>query len=253
MATKKTIPRPARRRKSKRDTAHSMELAHVFLELTTSVAPTWDSHEPENYLTHLSGKVCISSDDSDCIVVGTVSAFSVRLSNALDDGVSWFDVLDSYNDDIALYSALVEPDGSSYTEWVQSKLEPFASDLLILDRIRVDPKFRGKGYGLYAAQLMIQGFGPSGGLVACVPAPYELLQKYQVPSVGEALTMSREDRLPEWKPAQMKLRELWSLLGFEPVPESDVFVLSLALRQPDLRGVIQKYFERKSMPTLPVQ
>jgi hypothetical protein len=136
---------------------------------------------------------------------------------------------------------------------VESTLEPCASDLLILDRIRIEPQYRGKGYGLYAAQLMIQAFGPPGGLVACVPAPYELLQKYQVPSVEEARTMSREDRLPEWEPAQMKLRELWSLLGFEPVPESDVFALSLALRQPNMRDVIQKYFYRKSVPTLPVQ
>jgi hypothetical protein len=207
MATKKTIPRPARRTKSKRDTAHSMELAHVFLELTTSVAPTWDSHEPENYLTHVSGKVCISSDDSDCIVVGTVSAFSVRLSNALDDGVSWFDVLDSYNDDIALYSALVEPDGSSYTERVQSKLEPFASDLLILDRIRVEPQYRGKGYGLYAAQPMIQAFGPPGGIVACAPAPYELAQKRERSQVEGAMARRNKEPLPGRKPAQAKLRE----------------------------------------------
>ena len=49
---------------------------------------------------------------------------------------------------------------------------------------------------MYAAQLVIQAFGPAGGIGACVPAPYELLQKYEVPSVKEALTRSREDRLP---------------------------------------------------------
>jgi hypothetical protein len=253
MATKKRIHSPASRTKPKSAPTQPIELAHVFLELTTSVAPTWDNHEPENYLTHLSANVCISSDDSDCIVVGTVSAFSVRLSNALDDGVSWFDVLDSYNDDIALYSALVEPDGSSYTDWVQSKLEPFASDLLILDRIRIEPQYRGKAYGIYAAQLMIQGFGPQGGIVACAPAPYELAQKRERSSVEGASARRTKEPLPGWKPAQAKLRELWSLLGFEPLPASDVFALSLTVRQPPMRDVIQKYFERKRVPTLPAE
>jgi hypothetical protein len=253
MATKKRIHSPASRTKRKRVATQPIELAHVFLELTTSVEPTWDSHEPENYITHLSGNVCISSDDSDCIVVGTVSAFSVRLSNALDDGVSWFEVLDSYNDDIALYSALVEPDGSSYTEWVQSKFEPFASDLLILDRIRIKPQYRGNGYGLYAAQLVIQAFGPLGGIVACAPAPYELAQKRDRSSVAGAGSPENKEPLPGWKPAQAKLREFWSLLGFEPLPASDVFVLCLTARQPSMQDIIQKYFERKSVPPSRVQ
>ncbi len=59
--------------------------------------------------------------------------------------------------------------------------------------------------------------------------------------------------MPEWKPAQAKLREFWSLLGFERLPASDVFALFLTVRQPALRDVIQKYFERKSVPKLPVQ
>jgi hypothetical protein len=52
----------------------------------------------------------------------------------------------------------IDPDGSCYSEWVESTLQPFGSDLLTLDRIRIKPEYRGNGYGLYAAQLMITGF-----------------------------------------------------------------------------------------------
>jgi GNAT superfamily N-acetyltransferase len=249
MPTKKKPGSPAVRPKPKRHASTPIELASVFLELKSTVMPTWNS-EPGDYITPLTGNVCLQSDDDDGhTVVGTISAYAIHLGNAADDGVAWFDVLDSYNADIALYLDLFDTDASSYADWVQSTHEPYSSDLLILDRIRIEPQYRGKGYGLYAAQLMIQSFGPPGGLAACVPAPYELLQKHGLASVEDAINLSREERLPEWQPAQTKLRQLWSLLGFEPVPASDVFALSLSLRQPRMQDIIQKYFERKTIPT----
>ena len=107
--------------------------------------------------------------------VGTVSAQSVHLGEADEDGVPWFDVLDAGSGDTAMYTDLIDSDGSGYSDWVEATLEPFGSDLLILDRIRIKPEYRGHGYGLYAAQLMITGFA-SNGVVACVPAPYELIE-----------------------------------------------------------------------------
>lgn len=89
--------------------------------------------------------------------------------------MSWFDVLDARSGDTAMYTVLLDAAGYSYSEWVESTFEPFGSDLLILDRIRIEPEYRGKGYGLYAAPSMTTGFA-SNGMVACVPAPYELLK-----------------------------------------------------------------------------
>jgi hypothetical protein len=59
--------------------------------------------------------------------------------------------------------------------------------------------------------------------------------------------------MPEWGPAEAKLREFWSLLGFQPVLASDVFTLSLSLRRPLLQDILQKYFERKNVPTSRIQ
>jgi hypothetical protein len=100
---------------------------------------------------------------------------------------------------------------------------------------------------------MIQAFGPPGGIVACAPAPYELAQKREPSSVEGASASRNKEPIPEWKPAQAKLREFWSLLGFEPLPASDVFALCLTVLQPAMRDVIQKYFERKTVRKLPVQ
>ena len=61
---------------------------------------------------------------------------SVHLGEADEDGVPWFDVLDARSGDTAMYTDLIDSDGSCYSEWVESTLEPFGSNLLILERIR---------------------------------------------------------------------------------------------------------------------
>src|SRR3954452_3596636 len=193
-----------------------MELARVHLELNSRVQPTWGrSVEPDAYITDLDGEIVVSREGADDeLRVGTVSAHSVHLGEADEDGVPWFDVLDAHSGDTATYTDLLESVGSCYSEWVESTLEPFGSDLLILDRIRIKPEYGGNGYGLYAAQLMITGF-TSNGVVACVPAPYELLENAprRDPSTR---SRSRGREIPGWTAAEAKLRKHWSLLGFRP-------------------------------------
>lgn len=200
-----------------------IELARVYLELNSRVQPTWGpSVEPDAYITDLDGEILVSRDGAnDELRVGTVSAHSVHLGKAEEDGVPWFDVLDARDGDTAMYTDLIDSDGSCYSEWVESSLEPFGSDLLILDRIRIKPEYRANGYGLYAAQLMITGFA-AGGVVACVPAPYELLDNAP-PRDPATRPRNRGNQIPGWTAAEAKLCKHWSLLGFERVPSSDVF------------------------------
>jgi hypothetical protein len=85
------------------------------------------------------GEILVSRDGADHKVrVGTVSAHAVHLCEADEDGVLWFDVLDARDGDTAMYTDMIDSDGSCYSEWVESNLEPFGEDLLILDRIRIN-------------------------------------------------------------------------------------------------------------------
>jgi hypothetical protein len=221
--------------------------ARVFLELRATVRPTWDDPDPSDYITPLSGSVCLPAniEDGDHVVIGSIKAYLVHLDRALNDREDWFDVLDSHSADTALYLDLFEAGENAYSDWVQSAMETFSSDLLVLDRIRIEPQYRGSGYGLYAAALMIQDFGPAGGIVACVPSPYELAEGDYGSPFEDAMGRGRAERIPGWAQAETKLRAFWSLLGFQQVPESEVFALSLALRQPKMKETMRKYFERK--------
>jgi hypothetical protein len=212
-SAKHKVVHRSRRAKSE-DRAEDFELASVYLELKSRVEPTWGKCvEPDAYITDLDGDILLPRAEADDeICVGKISAHSVHLGEAYDDGVPWFEVLDARSADTAMYLDLIDPEHSCYTNWVEFTFEPFGSDLLILDRIRIEPEHRGHGYGLYAAQLMINGFA-STGMVACVPAPYELLKN--APSRERGDESSRDKRIPEWAPAEAKLRKYWSLIGFE--------------------------------------
>ena len=239
------------RRAKSPDRAEEIELATIRLELKSRVEPTWGRGvEPDAYITDLDGEILLPKEDTDDeICVGTISAHSVHFGEAYENGVSWFDVLDARSADTAMYVDLLDAEGFGYSEWVESNFEPFGSGLLILDRIRIEPEHRGQGYGLYAAQLMITGFA-SNGIVACVPAPYELLKDAPPLRLGEDdSNSSREKRIPGWTAAEAKLREYWSLLGFEQVPDSDVFALSLTTRRPPLESIISKYLDRNERQT----
>ena len=234
------------RRKPRDRAERSVELASVYLELKSRVEPTWDNPEPDDYIIDLRGDIVARGDgDEHEVRVGMISAFYVHFEQAYEDGIPWFDVLDAHSADMALYVDLIDPAQSCYTEWVESAFEPFGSDLLILDRIRIEPEHRGKAYGLYAAELMINGFGPSSGLVACLPAPYELLKSAAPTSPEETASTNCHEDIPEWRPAEAKLRKHWSLLGFRQLPGSDVFALSLTSRRPPIETIIRKYFAGK--------
>jgi hypothetical protein len=75
----------------------------------------------------------------------------------------------------ANFIPLIEVNRNDWSEWTLDNLEPYDQDLLILDRIRIEPEHRGKNYGLHAAEALIRTLARPCGIVTCTPAPYELL------------------------------------------------------------------------------
>ena len=246
MPSTKCKTTPARRLPKSASRAEEIELATIYLELKSRVAPTWGRCvEPDADVKDLDGDILLAGDADDEICVGTISAHSVHLDQANEHGVPWFDVLDARIADTATYIDLFDPGSSGYSDWVECALEPFGSDLLILGRMRIEPEHGGHGYGLYAAQLMITGFA-SGDIVACLPAPYELLKNAPALGLVNEDTPSRRERsIPAGTAAQAKLRAYWSLLGFEQISESEVYGLSLTARRPSMEVIVQNYFANK--------
>jgi hypothetical protein len=71
-----------------------LDLEDVYVELTSSARSIWNE-EPENYMTYFEGQIEISTEKDGRVKVGTATAYIAHLSQATNDGVSWFDVLDA--------------------------------------------------------------------------------------------------------------------------------------------------------------
>jgi hypothetical protein len=112
-------------------------------------------------------------------------------------------------------------------EEIQDEYEVSGCDLLIIDCVEVHPRLRGTGVGQSAIDRTIDIFGPGCGLVACKPWPLQFtpavasdrkaLRRLKAPNVG------RDE-------AVRKLRAYWSRLGFWPLGETGIHLLSIAQR-----------------------
>jgi hypothetical protein len=104
-------------------------------------------------------------------------------------------------------------------------------DLLIIDYVAIRPKFRGLGIAQAAIHRTIGIFGIGCGLVACKPWPLqftpsvadnpEALKRLAPPHVGKA-------------EAIRKLRLYWSRLGFWPLGNTGIYLLSPSQKGCDL-------------------
>jgi hypothetical protein len=145
----------------------------------------------------------------------------------MDHGISTERLGDGIDGNIAEYCEhLFDLDSGYWKEEIQGEYEALECDLLIIDCVEVHPKLRGRGIGPSVIDRTIDIFGAGCGLVACRPWPLQFtpyardrtaLKRLKVPRVG------REDAIH-------KLRTYWSRLGFWPLGESGIYLLSMTQR-----------------------
>lgn len=167
-------------------------------------------------------------DDGEERETGYIRASLVQFGEAMDHGISTDRLGDGIDGSIAEYwEHLFDSDSGYWKEQIQCDYEPLECDLLIIDCVEVHPKLRGHGIGPSAIDRTIDIFGAGCGLVACKPWPLQFtpayardrkaLKRLKAPCVG------RNDAI-------QKLRAYWSRLGFWPLGESGIYLLSMTQR-----------------------
>jgi hypothetical protein len=98
-------------------------------------------------------------------------------------------------------------------------------NLLIIDYVAIHPKFRGLRIAESAIHRTIDIFGTGCGLVACKPWPLQF-----TPSVADDQEALKRLAFPNVSKGQAirKLRSYWSRLGFWPLGNSGIYLLSLS-------------------------
>ena len=186
-----------------------------------------DSVETD-FVHSILGRITAEPESGKKEDAGHIGASLVQFGEALDHGISAERLGDAISGDISEYwEHLFDVETGYPKEEIQNQFEVIDLDLLIIDYIAIYPEFRGLGIAESAIHRMIDIFGTGCGLVACKPWPVqfspsvaedpEALKRLAPPNVGKG-------------EALRKLRSYWSQLGFWPLGNTGIYVLSISQR-----------------------
>ncbi|MGW6940315.1 hypothetical protein ACWGF3_15160 [Streptomyces xanthophaeus] len=120
--------------------------------------------------------------------------------------------------------------GLHWSPEFEDRIECPVGDLLIMDRVRIEPPWRGFGIGALAAAEAIHRLAAGCCAVACEPAPTD----------GDF-----EDDEPGYQAARAKIVKVWESIGFEEF-SNGIHLLDPSLQHPaDCRRTWQKHFGRR--------
>lgn len=175
--------------------------------------PDRDPDDPGDFIQHIEGKLLLLSEaDEDQTPVGWTTGALFKLHEAVDVGVSVFDVLDYDSGETYACASLFR--GNSLKPAVRNALGLSSppDDLLLIERVVVHPQHRGHGIGLLSMRAWMNTFARSTTLVVCQPSP--------LTDEGQPLV----DNDPGFDVRLERLRRYWSKAGFSQLAGSDLFV-----------------------------
>lgn len=209
-----------------------MDFAYVFLEYKQEVMA--DDVEPSRYIHCLEGDVVLDHEDGR-EKAGRFRAFILDVELAMNDEYSVFDVFDSYSETIG-YWDLYE-DGLEFTAKVVKLLkagERWRPNMLILDRMEIFPKHRGKGIGLCALNCLQRRYSIGCGIIAMKPFPlqFEGGPPEENAHKKEFIEMGLGSFGRDLRRAKAKLRRHYARLGFVHVPGTEFMVADPFVHMP---------------------
>lgn len=189
-----------------------------------------------DFIDNISAKISYLASEGDGTPepVGTMSAYVLRVSRAMDEGWSLFEVCDCHSGFMEeVYSTIFDPntdDLLSVTGEEESLLN--GADILAIDSIEMVPEHRGKRLGLLAVTRLLNTFGLDCALAVIDPTPV------YPENAAEADTR-------DTGAASKKLAAYWSRLGFVQIDGSPLMAFDFTkalpaintLARPGLRTV----------------
>lgn len=193
----------------------------------------------ENYLGRYDGRI-IDTETKE--LMGRAIAYVFDAEAALADGYLAFDVLDGVTAStvpfVELFSDVV-PD--SYSKRVLRVLGDdmvVSNRTLIIDRLEVLPKFRGRGIGMACLLLIVRHLGMGCRIATLKPFPLQNeLEPFDAEEVEWRGRLDLGSFPKQPSRATRKLKEYYGRLGFVPIPRTETMVLDLERNLPTLEGI----------------
>lgn len=192
-----------------------------------------------DYIKEISGKVCVFNSGGGKIAeLGRFKVLRIDVDSAIADQESVFDVFD-YSSSTIDYFDLYIRGGWEFKEAVLRDLrcvgEYVPCGLLIIDRLELYPKYRGRGVGLDAMKAMIVHFRMGAGIVAIKPFPLQ----FEGGARDEPETLRRRglDQYPgDEARCKRRLMRHYATIGFRRILRTPYMGLPLIRRLEWLRG-----------------
>jgi hypothetical protein len=146
-----------------------MTFFDIVLSTSASLHPEM---EPDEFISSYQGVIRAQSENGVLRRVGRAHAWRVHMGLAANQGESLLDVFDAHSQPMCdLYAALFDPETDYFAGDIIHQFEAMDSDLLVLDYVVLNPRWRGLKLGLLAVRKMIDLLGGGCGLVVCHIAP----------------------------------------------------------------------------------
>jgi hypothetical protein len=183
----------------------------------------------DTFILSVDGTIYGEAVDEKCleskIELGELKLFVIKVGNAISAGASLPVILDTYQQTLDAGCVLFNDSFDDYSPGVKDKFEDaYASDdILLLDRLNLNPLVRGQRLGLAALWRGMQDWSAGCSLVAIKPFPVQFegggcntenVSKLQL----EGFKGSKIDSF-------RRLRNYYEKLGFERIARSDIYAL----------------------------
>lgn len=199
-----------------------------------------DDDEPSRFVHGWSGKLTLYDDAADKErPIGTFNAIYIDVEGAVAERESVADVFDSTQVTLGYFEDLYDYDELTFRQEITDAACPgghlWSPNLLILDRLIIEPKWRGKGRGLVALRGLIQLLRPGAGLIAMKPFPLQNEAHFMdADGASERKRLRLDDFPSRHRVATAALCRYYGRLGFKRVPKTDYMVCDPDQRLPSV-------------------
>ncbi len=196
-----------------------------------------EDSEPGQYIAVYEGEILGSGesveDDDDIDVdepttrVGKIHLYLVDRARILNERESLYEVMDDVSSEtMECFEAIIDVDTGDLKEEVSDLISGdalFLHNILLINRLELDVRFRGRGIGERVVEEVIRQFGSNCAVITCKPFALQ----YEGRGTPET---EKERRTAEYRrkrrEAFAKVAGFWKERGFRKLPSSDHYVWS---------------------------
>jgi hypothetical protein len=199
--------------------------------------------EPTDYLAEYTALIRYCQDEQrKTFRAGKMHAWRIHADLAWANGESVFDVCDAHSQELhEVYAALFDSQEDTLKEAVRTQFDCFDSNILVIDYVVLQPRWRGLKLGLLALRKLVDLLGGGCALVVSDIQPLNP-DAYRLIKVPPSW-LRRNESDEEGRLARGKLRHYFRTMGFRRIGRTKYFGLSLSHKVPTLGDLISPKHE----------